>query len=94
MTIEDPVVMKYFLKRMLTANLYRGEIVNLENIRQLAKSRGISPGNLTKTGLVRTIQHSEGNFGCFATAVDGVCDQLKCIWRMDCFQAARRTRRI
>ena len=68
--------------------------MNLQDIRQIAKLWGIKPGNLTKVGLVRTIQYTEGNFDCFATAVDGECDQYGCMWRKDCFQAARRIRRI
>lgn len=60
----------------------------------MARLRGIKPGNLSKVGLVRTIQHTEGNFDCFATAVEGECDQYSCMWRKDCFQAAKRTRRL
>ena len=67
--------------------------MNLQHIRQIAKSRGIVPGKKSKTGLVRSIQHSEGNFECFATAIDGICDQYNCMWRKDCFPAARRTHR-
>ena len=67
--------------------------MNLQDIRQIAKLRGIKPGNLTKVRLVRSIQDSEGNFSCFATAIEGVCDQFDCMWRKDCFEAARKTRR-
>jgi hypothetical protein len=38
---------------------------------------------------VRLLQRSEDNFDCFATAVDGVCDQMSCVWREDCFKAAK-----
>ena len=64
--------------------------MKLEEIRTIAKSHGIHPGKLPKTGLIKSIQKDEGNFDCFATAYDGVCDQSGCSWREDCFDAARR----
>jgi hypothetical protein len=39
--------------------------------------------------LIRAIQLKEGNFDCFATAHEGVCDQGGCLWRTDCFAASR-----
>ncbi|MBI5430355.1 MAG: SAP domain-containing protein [Nitrosomonadales bacterium] len=62
--------------------------MKLEVIRNMAKSRSIKPGHLSKTELIKTIQAQEGNFTCFATAYDGVCDQGGCLWREDCFGAA------
>ena len=63
--------------------------MKIEEVRSLAKSRGIHTGKLSKAVLIRTIQAEEGNFDCFATAYDGVCDQESCLWRSDCFDAAR-----
>lgn len=58
-------------------------------LRAMVKGRGIKqqPG-ATKVELVRTLQRSEGNFDCFATATAGQCDQLDCLWREDCFKCA------
>ena len=67
--------------------------MNLQEIRHIAKERGITPGNLTKMKLVRTIQRIEGNFDCFATAVDGLCDRYDCCWRKDCFSLAGKSRK-
>ncbi len=64
--------------------------MKLEEIRSIAKSHHINPSKLSKTELVKSIQSGEGNFDCFATAYDGVCDQLGCSWREDCFEAAHR----
>lgn len=64
--------------------------MNLENIRSMAESRGVHPGRLSKTALVKTLQVKEGNFDCFATASSGECDQSGCSWREDCFEAARK----
>lgn len=62
--------------------------MNMEDIRAIAKSHGVNPGKLFKTELIKTIQIKEGNFDCYSTAYDGVCDQANCLWRVDCFNAA------
>lgn len=62
--------------------------MKLEEIRSIAKSHGIKLNKLSKTELIKSIQTDEGNFDCFATAYDGVCDQMNCLWREDCFAAA------
>ena len=64
--------------------------MNLQEIKDFARSRGITPRNLKKQELIRSIQITEGNFGCFATAYDGSCDQQGCLWRKDCFIAAKK----
>lgn len=61
----------------------------MPEIRAVAKGLGIKPGNLSKMELVRTIQKTEGNFDCFATATAGKCDQMGCQWRDDCFKTAK-----
>lgn len=63
--------------------------MNLEEIRGMAQNRGLKPGKLNKRELIRLIQRDEGNFDCFATAFDGVCDQQSCTWRQDCFREAK-----
>ena len=62
--------------------------MKLEEIRSIAKSCGIKSGHLSKTDLIKSIQASEGNFECFATACNGECDQANCLWRDDCFAAS------
>lgn len=62
--------------------------MKLEEVRAIAKSHRIKPGHLSKTELIKTIQSGEGNFDCFATACDGECDQVNCLWRGDCFASA------
>lgn len=64
--------------------------MNVEEIRKIARHHGLKPGRQTKVKLVRSIQEKEGNFACFGTAVSGQCDQLGCLWRKDCFDAARK----
>lgn len=68
--------------------------MNMVNIRVLAENVGVNPGRLIKTELIRQIQIFEGNFDCYSTAHQGICDQTHCLWRIDCFDAAppRRAR--
>ena len=62
--------------------------MKLEDIQSIARLRSIKPDHLSKSALIKTIQTSEGNFDCFATAAGGECDQPGCLWREDCFAAA------
>jgi hypothetical protein len=62
--------------------------MKLEDVRTIAKSHGIKPNHLSKTELIRVIQSDEGNFDCFATAYNGMCDQESCLWREDCLATA------
>lgn len=66
--------------------------MKMDEIRTLARRAGIKPGKLNKTKRVRSLQRHEGNFDCFATAFDGLCDQPACVWREDCFSLAKNNR--
>ena len=58
--------------------------MKLEDVRAIARSHSIKPNHLSKTELIKAIQTEEGNFDCFGSASDGVCDQENCLWREDC----------
>ena len=64
--------------------------MNMQEIRLLAKNIGIKTSRQSKAGLIQSIQLTEGNFNCFASAINGECDQLKCLWRDDCFAVAKK----
>lgn len=64
--------------------------MNMQDIRERAKDFGLKTARMSKVELIKTIQLAEGNFNCFATAVDNECDQFNCIWRDDCFAAAKK----
>ena len=66
--------------------------MNMQEIRGIAKNFGIKTSRITKANLIKTIQLSEGNFDCFASAVDGECDQSGCIWREDCFAMSDKSK--
>ncbi|MDO8810985.1 MAG: SAP domain-containing protein [Gallionella sp.] len=63
--------------------------MKLEEVRAIAKSHSIKPGKLSKAELIKSIQTVEGNFDCFATVCNDICDQIGCSWREDCFAAAQ-----
>lgn len=62
--------------------------MKMEEVRTIAKSHKIKPGNLSKKELIKMIQIVEGNFDCYSTAYNGECDQVNCLWRNDCFDAS------
>jgi hypothetical protein len=62
--------------------------MKLQDIRAIAKQHHIHSGGLSKTDLIRQIQRQEGNFDCFGSASEGVCDQSGCLWRDDCLASA------
>ena len=64
--------------------------MNMQEIRVLAKDMGIKSARMSKVNLVQTIQRTEGNFSCFASALNGECDQQQCLWCDDCFAAAKK----
>ncbi len=64
--------------------------MNMQQIREIARDHGLKVARQSKLTLVREIQRAEGNFDCFATAVDGYCDQQDCLWRKDCLALAVR----
>lgn len=63
--------------------------MKLEQARPIVKPLNINLGKLIKIELVKALQSDEGNIACFATAYSGVCDQVNCYWRMDCFAASK-----
>lgn len=64
--------------------------MNVQQIRALARDRGLKPGSLNKTQLIRAIQRQEGNFDCFGRADSNYCDQADCLWRADCLPAPKK----
>jgi hypothetical protein len=60
--------------------------MKLQEIKAIAKSKGVKQGNMKKPELIRAIQHAEGNFGCYGSATSGYCDQINCLWHEDCLQ--------
>lgn len=62
----------------------------MQEVRERAKDFGIKTARMSKLKLIQSIQIEEGNFNCFASAANGECDQTGCVWRDDCFSAAKK----
>ena len=60
--------------------------MRIQDIRSIAKKKGVSSARLKKSDLIRAIQKAEGNFDCFGTAAAGFCDQADCAWQADCLK--------
>ena len=58
--------------------------MNMNQVKEVAKDRGVKPGKLKKEVLIRTIQQTEGNPQCFNTQFSNLCGQENCLWREDC----------
>ena len=58
--------------------------MNLQEIKKIAKQRGLSTGKMRKAESIRAIQEAEGNSACFDTGKAAECGQEKCLWREDC----------
>lgn len=58
--------------------------MTLKEIQQIARLRGVKPGQLGKSELVRTLQQQEGHIPCFATGQAASCGQDGCLWRGAC----------
>lgn len=67
--------------------------MNMQEIRVIAKDLGIKSSRMSKMNLIQSIQLSEGNFSCFASALNAECDQASCMWRDDCFAAAKKSKK-
>lgn len=62
--------------------------MNMQEVRAIAKARKIDSTGMSKVDIIHTLQREEGNFDCFASARDGLCDQLDCQWREDCLSVS------
>ena len=67
--------------------------MNIQSVRSVAKAKGVNPAGRNKSEIIRAIQRAEGNFDCFGSAMDSICDQERCAWRADCLPGATASRR-
>lgn len=58
--------------------------MNMNQIKEIARARGVNPGKLKKAELIRAIQAAEENPECFKTGQADSCGQPDCLWRSDC----------
>jgi hypothetical protein len=58
--------------------------MKMDEIKEIARQRGVNPAKMKKIELIRAIQEDEGNPGCFATGCKKDCGEPDCLWRKDC----------
>jgi hypothetical protein len=58
--------------------------MRMEEIKGIARGKGIMSGKMKKGDLIRIIQTTEGNFPCFGRLSLESCDRTECLWRPDC----------
>lgn len=58
--------------------------MRINEIKEIAKARGIVTGRIKKTELIHTLQREEGHQACFQTGQVEICGQEHCLWRQDC----------
>jgi len=92
----DKIGSSHKIEILATAANYKGIIhgrpgarerikeMNVNDIREIARQRGIKPAKMKKSELIRAIQQDEGNPECFSTGFKEECGQRACLWRDDC----------
>lgn len=58
--------------------------MNMQEVKEIARQRGVKAGTMKKAELVRAIQSDEGNEACYGTGRAASCGQERCLWRDDC----------
>ncbi|BDV41978.1 SAP domain-containing protein [Geotalea uraniireducens] len=58
--------------------------MNMPEVKEIAKQRGVKAGTKKKGELIRAIQQEEGNEACYETGKAASCGQDECLWRGDC----------
>jgi hypothetical protein len=58
--------------------------MNVQEIKTIAKEKGVKAGTMKKMELVQAIQMAEGNEPCFGTGRSASCGQAACLWKDDC----------
>jgi len=56
----------------------------MQEIKKIAKAKGLIFHNAGKTTIIRSIQRAEGLNDCFATSRAKECEE-NCFWKKECF---------
>lgn len=60
--------------------------MKIAQIREKAKTLGVTPGRMKKAELIHSIQAAEGCTMCFGTS-DGQCTHTDCCFMADCLKS-------
>ncbi len=58
--------------------------MKMQELREIAKKRGIKTANMKKAEIIKAIQRDEGNVDCFDTGSADKCGQAECLWKGEC----------
>ncbi len=58
--------------------------MKMQELREIAKKRGIKTANMKKADIIRAIQRDEGNADCFDSGNADKCGQAECLWKDEC----------
>lgn len=58
--------------------------MKIQEIRTIAKNKGVKTTKMGKTEIIRAVQKAEGNTECYGTGMADKCEQIGCLWREDC----------
>jgi hypothetical protein len=58
--------------------------MTMNDLKEIARERGIKVGKVTKAELIRTLQRAEGNRDCFGEEARLACGENGCLWHADC----------
>ena len=58
--------------------------MNFNEVRKIAKERGVKLYKMKMTELIREIQRSEKNLDCYGTVRVDSCYEDSCLWRENC----------
>lgn len=66
--------------------------MHINEIRRVAKEKGVNTFGMNKVDIIRSVQRSEHTFDCFGTERVEHCDELGCLWRVDCISLTNKHR--
>lgn len=58
--------------------------MKMQEVKEIAKNRGVKAGTMKKAELIKNMQRAEGNADCYDTGNAAECGQDECLWRDDC----------
>lgn len=58
--------------------------MNINEIKAVAKKKGVKTVKMKKVDIIRAIQKAENNFECYGTDRVQNCNEQNCLWLSDC----------
>ncbi len=58
--------------------------MHINDVRQVAKEKGVNTFGMNKVDIIRLVQRSENTFECFGTDRFEYCNEQGRLWRKDC----------